>query len=1067
MPSRRAILTIGVAGMLWMFGEAPAATAQGVTTAAVSGRIVSQDGQPLGDVQIQVVNQATGATAGALSRSDGRYSVQGLEVGGPYAVTARRVGYAPQSADPIYLALGQNAIVPFTMQPQAAQLTTVDVNAEQSPIFSSSNMAPSTSISDTLLRRLPTLDRNFTDFVVLTPEVSTSGPGLSAGGANNRFNNIQIDGASENDIFGLGSTGEPGGQANGKSISIESVKEYQILLAPYDVRLGNFTGALINAVTKSGTNQWHGSAYEFFRNEKLARNDPFIRTTQFDRHQFGFSVGGPIVKDKVLFFVNPEFQTFTTPARGPFAGAPAGSPQALNVSPDSLARFAHILQGFGIDPGSDAAVSNQNPVQNVFARMDVPEIFGNSRLVVRYNYGSADDDAFSRSARTFEFTSHAHQFRHTKNAPVAQLFTNFKNGSFNEFIAGYNRIRDRRTPGVIAPQVTVPVTNLTGGTTNLVAGGEEFSQGNELDQDVTELTDNFTIPMGSHRVTIGTHNEFYHIRNLFAQASFGVYSFQSLDSLAAGIPSTYRIGLDLGAGITAEFNAAQYGVYVEDAWQPTPDFTLTYGLRADIPVMNDRPPASQFVQDNFARSTSTVPSGQVQWSPRVGFNWDVGGAKQMQVRGGAGVFQGRPAFVWVGNAFANNGRRLGTLNCGRSFDPGDAPMFSPDPASQSPGCVDRTTGETVGDGSFAEVDLLQKDLKFPQTFRASLAVDRSLGRGWVATVDGLYTHAINEFFVQNLNLTGPVGQDRNGRVMYGTVGTTGRSQPELNVSTLTNGVINVGNESKSYAYDVTGQLQKRFADRFAVKASYTYARTYSVQDLTSSRAISNWRFGRELSGSHASTDVGTSLFDMPHKVLITGTYTFPWDRYATDLSLIYDGHSGQAFTYVYSGSSGRGDLNANGDVGNDLIYVPKSVDDQNEIMFDDAESAAAFEKFIENSDCLSAHRGSILPRGACRTPWQNVLDLSVRQSVPGMNGHAVSFQLDVFNVLNLINRSWGKIELNPSGFTNESLLRHVGETAGDVSTAQGVFTFDPGTEKFRSDNIASFYQIQLSARYSF
>ena len=364
--------------------------AQGITTAAVSGVVTDEAGQPVEAAQIQVINQSTGVRTGTLTRTNGNYYIQGLEVGGPYLVSVKRIGFQPDSLGGIRLSLGQNFRASFKLNTQAAQLEAVTVRAATSDtlsaLISPSRRGVQTDISDTALRRLPTLNRNFTDFLALTPQVQVAqNGGLSGGGQNNRFNNIQIDGASETDAFGLGTTGQPGGQARGRSISLEAVKEYQVLLSPFDVRQGNFTGALINAVTQSGTNDLHGSAYFYFYNQNLAQNVDFIRQSQLSVKQYGFSLGGPIVKDKVHFFIAPEWQDRSQPANGPYVGQGANATTPLSTDPANIQRFINDLQQYGITPGTGGRVDNANPLTNLLARVDVALPQFDSRLVVRYN----------------------------------------------------------------------------------------------------------------------------------------------------------------------------------------------------------------------------------------------------------------------------------------------------------------------------------------------------------------------------------------------------------------------------------------------------------------------------------------------------------------------------------------------------------------------------------------------------------------------------------------------------------------------------------------------------------
>ncbi|HJU90724.1 MAG TPA: TonB-dependent receptor [Gemmatimonadaceae bacterium] len=1060
--------------------------AQGITTATISGVVSGANGEGIEAAQIQVQHRATGATTGTISKEGGRYAVAGLETGGPYTLTIRRIGYQQATRDNVFLTLGQNLEMNIQLVEQAATLAGVTVEAEEDPLFSASKQGTSTHINEQLIQRLPTLNRNFTDFVRATPQVSTTGPGLSGGGVNNRFNNIQIDGASETDLFGLGSTGQPGGQARGKSISLEAVKEYQVLLSPFDLRHGNFNGALINAVTKSGTNQFRGTAFYTMRNEGLARDVPLIRQSTFDQKMFGFSLGGPIVTDKAHFFIAPEFQNQEQPATGPYLGQGADAGVPFLATEANLTRFGQLLEGYGIEPGSANIFNAENPTRNFFGRLDI-NINPVHRFFIRHNYGMAEWDRLTdRNRTTVQMTSNGYFFASRKNATVAQLLSNFNNGTSNELIAGFTTIRDRRTPNSFAPQVSVRTIGTDGSTVTLRAGSEEFSQGNSLDQDIFELTNNYSFPLGArHRLTVGGRAERYTIANLFSRASFGVYEFDNLDSLARGSARTFRIAKNLGGGSNAaEFDAYQFALYVQDQFQYNSRLTITYGIRADMPVLPDEPRYTSAVEGTFGRDTREVPTGKVQWSPRVGFNWDVTGDRVNQIRGGAGVFVGRPAFVWVSNAYANSGSGLVTLLCGvgSSVDSRARQPFSPDPENQPSNCLN---GQGLSTGFIGPVNLLTSDLNYPQVLRGSLAYDRRLPWNMVGTLEGMYTRGINNWFYVNRNIAFR-GTDKNGRAIYADTITTAGVVRIRPVSTRFQEVIDVENQSKDYSFNITGQLQKQFAQAVEARVSYTYSRARDVQSLTSSQAISNWRFGRTLGGRHDDKNLGISLFDQPHKLQVTATYTAPWKRFPTDVSVLYTGQSGAPYDYIYSGGSGgSGDLNGDGFQGNDLIYIPRDATNPNEIIFRNiggttpataAEQAAAFEEFIESSDCLREQRGRIMERNSCRAPWQNTMDLSIRQSLPAVGGNRLAVQLDIFNFLNLINKDWGKIQVTANSLnSNVPLLQHVGQTGTNgaagganipLTQSQGIFQFPLSTREYTSDNFSSYYQIQLTARYS-
>ncbi len=1059
--------------------------AQGVTTAGIGGVITSSSGEGVEGAQVQVVNRATGATQGTLSRTGGYYNVAGLEVGGPYSVVVRRIGFEQATQDNIYLSLGQRLELNFKLVEQAQQIAGVVVESQgEDPVFSPNRRGTQTTVSEEMINRLPTLNRNFTDFVKVAPQVSTSGPGYSGGGVNNRFNNIQIDGASEVDLFGLGSTGQPGGQARGKSISLEAVKEYQVLLSPFDVRHGNFAGLLINAVTKGGTNDFHGSAFYTYRNEKLAQDVAFIRQSAFDQKQFGFSVGGPIVTDKAHFFLAPEFQTQTQPAGGPYEGQGADFQTPFLVSPADLARFQQLMQGYGLNPGSAGLFNAENPTQNLFGRLDF-NINDQHRLVVRHNYGHAEwDRLLDRSRTTAQLTSNGYFFESRKNATVAQLYSNFNNGSNNELIAGFTTIRDRRTPNVLSPQISVFVPASSGsGTVTLRAGSEQFSQGNALDQDILELTDNFSMPLGpNHRLTVGARGEKYDVSNLFTRSAYGVYEFASLDDFENGIARQFVIAKNLGGGKPeAEFTVYQLALYAQDDWRLTDRVNITYGLRTDVPFLPDKPRYTSRVESVFGRDTREVPSGNWQISPRVGFNWDLTGDRVNQLRGGAGLFVGQPAFVWVSNAYGNSGSGLVTLTCGRSssVDPNQAQPFEPDWQNQPVNCAN---GQGLATGVIGPVNILSDGLKYPQVFRSTLAYDRRLPWDMTGTVEWMYTMGVNNWFYVNRNIQFS-GFDRNGRAIYADTIRTNGSVVTKPVSRVFSEVIDVENQSRDFSYNLTGQLEKRFGERAFAKVSYTYARARDVQSLTSSQAISNWRFGRTLSYRHDEKNLRPSLFDQPHRIQATVAYTFPWKTAKTDISFLYSGQSGPPFDYIYGASGGSGDLNGDGFQGNDLIYVPLDATDPSEILFKStsgvtatpAEQAAAFESFIEKSDCLRRFRGQLMQRNACRSPWENVFDISLRQSLPTIRGQTLALQVDVFNFLNLLNKDWGQQRFAGVN-SNVPILFHQGQTGSNgvnggsaipLTISQGIFSFDPNYKEFTSDNLASNYQIQLSVRYGF
>lgn len=1054
---------MALAGSLW----STSASAQ-VTTGAIGGRVTDESGAALEGVQIQVRNSTTGATRTGVTNAAGNYLVLGLEVGAGYDVTARRIGFEPLTKRGQNVTIGQTTRVDFQMTARATVLESQVIVSEIDPVITATRTGVGTTVSDSALQRLPTLGRNFTDFVALTPQVSNAGPGLSGGGANNRYNNIQIDGATESDLFGLGSTGQPGGQARGKSIGIEAVKQYQVLLSPFDVRYGNFAGALINAVTKNGTNQLEGSAYVFYRDQSMTRTRPYL--SDFEQQQYGFSLGGPVIKDKVHFFVNTELQQQTAPAAGPYIGLTgAGVPPVSEVD-----GFNTILQGYGLPTSTGGPRTNENPLTNVFVRFDIQDLPFNSTLVLRHNYGEAQDDVFSRSftSTTFPLLNNAYAFTSRKGGSVMQLRSNFANGWYNELYAGLTTIRDRRTPNVGGiPQITTDM-----GAFNIVAGSERFSHGNELDQDIVEITNNLVIPVGSkHRVTVGGSYSTYKARNLFAQSIFGVWSFNSPAEFTSGTAAQYIVGVPINGDGAVRFKSSLFGAYVQDEWNVSPWLNVQFGVRYDAPSFQDKPPTNPVVLTSFGRNTADVPSGNGTISPRFGFNWDVTHDQRNQLRGGVGLFSGRPAYVWLSNAFQNSGMGgVALLTCNTTA----APVFNAGNITTPP--QQCANGTTAALGS--EINLLRSDLKFPQNARASLGFDRDLGNGLIATAEILYTQAVNSLFYTNIALQdAPIGYDRLGRAMYGTAPLT----PTLKVAGRTT-VLDVENQSRDKSWQYTLGLQRRWRSNWEGSLFYTFSRVRDVQSLSSSTAFSQYRFGRPagyLPQTH--TGLGRSLFEQPHRIVANATYTF--EQTGTALSVVYFGESGQRFHYLYGGSS-SGDVNGDG-IGNDLIYIPRNVNDANEILwhgnlttggvtYTPAQQAAAFDAFISDNACLNNQRGRIMARHSCEEPWRNIVNVSVRQSIGQLGLGSVlntaslerlTVQLDIFNFANFINRDWGQVRSVGFGGVFPP-LNYASKEAGSMVGATGArarFTWNPTYQFSNSQNVASNYRMQLSIRYAF
>jgi hypothetical protein len=1100
-------------------------SAQGVTTGAITGTITDADGAPLAGAQVQIINRATGFRTGTLTRSTGQYLVQGLETGGPYTVSVTSIGYQTFERNDVFVRLSASTRVDARLSTEAIAIEGLDVTVARTADFTPSRQGVDVQVSDTLVARIPTFSRDFVDLIKLAPQVTYPGTGAASGaGAYNRYNTITVDGANQSERFNLGSTGGvPGGSAGGKIVALDAVKEFKVSFTPTDVRQGNFAGMLVNAVSKSGTNDFKGGALFTYRSNSdlLGLNlvGEEFRNSQFDVKQYGFHIGGPIIKDRLHFFVAPEFQQRAAPAAGPFHLSGGGtSVQAPTVPLDSLNRIAQIMQSqYGFNVGEPFRPDNETPLTNLFGRLDF-QINNQHRAVLRQIYNKADQDEFFNDTDTHNtsalnqtqgqrFSSNAFSTQVKNSSTVAQLYSNFSSRASNELLVGYSTIRTERIIGTPAPEVSVGVN--VGGTVRAVTfGTEQFSPGNLLDQDIFEIVNNFTYSTGNHSFTVGGRIDHTHIFNNFAQGSFGVYKFPTIAALQAGTPQSYAVGYPNSgnpADIPADFRVRMFSLYGQDQWSLNDRFTLTAGIRADIPHLLDAPPQNDTLTAAFARvagapaiRTDAVPSTKVLWSPRIGFNWDPTGDQQNQVRGGIGVYTGPPPYILLGNAYANTGLGLVRLACGVGGATGSqVPTFTLDVDNLPTACAGAQP-PAPGQAGTLGVNTTDPDFKYPQFFGVSGGFDRRLPFNTVLTVEAMYRKAINGVLVRDRNLKGPrmVGgvpyTDVNGRVLYADtiVGTTVTNNNQRYITSLrgvgfTEGVIDVTNQSEDYNYSISTQLNRRFSDRLEATLAYTYMQSKDVQSLTSDRAISNFRNGRQLSTAHDDLEATTSVFSRPHRILAYGTYTLPWK--ITDVTLYYEGSSGLPIVYV-----SNDDLNGDLVTGNDPIYVPNNALDANEIRIGTGSGASfvqntvaaqAFEDFIEAQPCLDEQRGSIMERNSCRSPFQHRFDLSIRQSIPQIRGQQLTLVLDIFNFPNFLNKDWGQIKLPTLSpvFNNQFTLDATGRGPGALNSATSIPTFTFDNRLYDSDansptfgeptpfegRTGSVYQLQLTLRYSF
>jgi outer membrane receptor protein involved in Fe transport len=1127
MMMNRRIATIASTVLVLASVGASNLSAQGATTGAVTGFVTGPNGQPLENAQVQVVNRSTGFTAGQITRTGGRYYVQNLEVGRNYTVTARLIGYSPRTVDNIVVTLGQATPVNITLETQAAQLSAVTIaaSATRGADFSPTHQGVTNVISDTLVQRLPNLDRDFTSLVRTTPQVTQQSGGFSAAGANPRLGQITVDGANQSDRFGLNSSnGLPGNATGGRLVPIDAIKEVQVSLTPTDVRQGNFAGVLVNAVTKSGTNDFTGGATFTYRNPSLARDTQFVRLGNLRQKQYGFYVGGPIIKDRLHFFTALERQERDQPNGGPSFLATGAATDTVagggGVTRAQIDRVRSISQGFGFDAGGAEVISLQTPLTNFIGRLDF-RMNDQTRFVLRQLINDADQTDFSRNGSAYNpdpnvqgsgirLTSNRIPRVNKNYSTVFQAFTNLSNGISNEFSAAYNKISDVRNPPIATPEISVSARGLNNANSQITFGTEQFSPVNVLRQNIYEFTDNVTVPYDRHTLTFGARVGYSTIFNDFRQRSFGAYKFASIDSLANKLPIGYSVAYANGPGIAADFAAEMFSLYAQDQWSASPRVTVTAGVRADVPRLPDAPVDNPNISAGFAAkglsvSTAGNPKTRVLFSPRLGVNWDVRGNQSFQIRGNVGMYTGEPPYILIGNAYQNTGRGLAFLNCTGT----QTPAFTTDVTKLPTACAGGTA-PVQGAAGTAGVNLNDPDFKYPQRLVGSAGVDYLLPGGVVFTTEALYGKDINGLRIRDLNILGPrtVGgqpyMTTTGRVLYADTITSGGSSLTIvnngqkaiitngtNNVTFGEGAIQLTNQSKAYNYAVTPRLQKRFSRSLDMSAAYTYTRSFEVQAFTSDRAISNWRNGREHSGLENADDLTTSSYELRHRAQLYGSFTAPWKKFATDLSVVYTGNTGQPITYTVNG-----DLNGDGFNGNDPIYIPQNATNVSEIRIvalrnpsatfnattnpyePNAAAAQRFENFIKANSCLDEHRGQVMERNTCRNPWQNQFDVSVRQTLPEYRGNRLTAQLDIFNFANLLNSKWGVNQGTVlSSFTQQAALIARNRQAGPISNESLIgYEFDSrltdanNNPKMFQDfvnSLGNVYRMQLTFKYAF
>ncbi len=1010
--------------------SAAPAYGQGVTTSSINGIVLDSSGQALPGATVTATHEPSGTVYTAVSRGDGRFTMANMRVGGPYRVVATLSGFAVGNQEGVVLNLGIAADVAFALQPVTVEGTMVTVEAD-SPVFSSSRTGAATSISSEAIGTLPTISRGIGAFVRLTPQ---SSGGLSFAGQDSRYNNITVDGSYFNNSFGLGSA--PGDRTGVAPISLNAIEQIQVNVAPYDVRQGAFVGAGVNTVTRSGTNDYSGSFHYIWRDNSLVgtkaganAHDPGT----FDYGNTGFWGGGPVARNKLFFFISFEDDKISAPLTT-FRANRGGELVAGNVTRvlasdlDQLA--AYLQSNFGYDPGIYEGYPGETPSTRFLLRMDY-NLNSNHKVSFRYNLlDSFTDNLVSNSSslgfgnrrtrsEALNFINSNYQQNENIRSGVGELNSVFGSDKANSLIIGYTTQDEGRgiPPGDFFPLVDI----LKDGLTYTTFGFEPFTPSNQLEYTTFQFQDNFTWFRERHALTFGASVERYKSRNVFFSGSQSVYVYNSLQDFytdANGYlanpnrtvsPVSLRRfqvrwmnipGLDEPV---QPLEVSYSGFYAQDEWQAGANLKVVYGLRFDVPVFGEtgfeNPLADALAfRDEAGGSvqyeTAKLPDPQLLWSPRVGFNWDVNGDRTLQVRGGTGIFTGRPAYVWISNQIGTTGVLTGFFSGDNRTDR----PFNPDPNHYKP------TNVTGAPASSYELALTDEKFKFPQTWRSNIAVDKQLPWGWIGTAEYIYNSDVNGVYYINANLpaasTAFTGADTRPRYAAG-------NRIHSNIS---NAIV-LKNGAEGTSWNLAFSAERRYRDGFFAKAAYSYGESRNPID-PGSIAFGSWN-NNQHPGDPNNPPVSFSGNWPGHRVFVAATYRLEYfDFGATTFSVFWEGRTNGNFSYTLSG-----DLNGDGGTSNDLIYVPRDTSEMNfqqfasgGVTFTAAAQAQAWEAFIAQDPYLSQHRGEYTERGGVLMPMVYKTDVSITQDVFknwGGRRHSLQFRADMLNFLNLLNSDWG------------------------------------------------------------
>lgn len=1024
------------------------------TSAGVGGQVLGADGQPVPGAEVTITHVESGTVSRATTDASGRYNARGLRVGGPYTITVNKAGEGSSSRDDVYLNLQQTSAVDVQLQSDVTTLATVEAIAVggSDVTFSADKMGAGSVITREQVEAFPSIKRDLQDYARIDPRISQTDKErgeISAAGQNSRFNAITVDGISINDTFGLEANNLP---TERQPIPIDSIAEVEVNVANYDVTQTRYTGANINAVTKSGTNEFHGSVYGIYRDSDMVGDDEEGNEFRgfIDEKTYGATFGGPLIKDRLFFYLGYEKFERASPRPDFCAEDESCSNPVPGVTSDDIAEAQRIANDrWGFDAGTQDVGDIGNETENILAKVDW-NISDNHRASFMY-VDTEQSQLITPNFDRDDLSLNSHWYSQVKSLEV---FTGRLYSDWTDSFSTELRLIQRKYESAPENFSRLPQVIIDLGDADINLGTEQFRHANQLNTDTFNAYFAGDLFLGDHTLRFGVDYESNDIYNLFLESSLGNYTFNSLEDFEAGTYRSYvyRTAADGNLNsAAADFTLDNVGVFLQDTWAVNSNLTLTYGVRVDIPQIDDTPPFNQAAFDAFGRRNDATIDGNEVVQPRFGFNYTFDSERPTQLRGGVGLFQGAAASVWLANPFTNNGLTIAVFE----DRTGEAATFNPDPDNQPrPATLPPA----------ADVDLIDSDFEQPSVWKANLAFDHELP-WWnmVATAEVLLTSVENGIHYEHLNLGAPTAIGQDGRqLFYGDLSQDAFDNRSFNSTSRDNrdrafrDVLLAESTNKGEGQNLTLSLRKPKNDgNWFWQVAYSYTDATEDSPLTSSRAISNWNGRMVFNPNEEEASRANYVIRDRFTAALSWSKAFFGDN-DTQVALFYEGRKGKPYSWTYIN-----DMNGDGIGGNDLLYIPTGPGD---VAFVSPEDEAAFFDYVADNPELARYRGGVVERNSSFAPWTNQFDLRISQELPGFFGESkAEIWLDVLNVGNLINDEWGQIE--EIGFpSNRSFVNFVG------LDEQGRYIYDFGNpEEFtkRDTTGESRWALQVGFRYKF